>query len=85
MKEKLANIKDRIWDKLFLDFYLDPSWTLEFKVLNLISGDFLRGLVTLLHSDIHKEVEVMGHSDIYDRRMRFWIDAAWHAWRKETK
>lgn len=30
-----------LWDKLFLDFYLDKRWTVRFRLLNLLSGDVL--------------------------------------------
>lgn len=45
MKKMFRNIKDWIWDALFLDFYLDKRWTLRFKLMNLISGDTLRIMV----------------------------------------
>ena len=34
----MKKIKDWIWDKLFLDFYLDPRYTFRFKLINLIAG-----------------------------------------------
>ena len=75
----LISIRNKIWDMLFLDFYLDKHWTLEFKILNLISGDFLRGVVT----ELHHHLQECHEDNLHFRRAKFWADAAWHAWRKE--
>ena len=87
----LTAIRDKIWDALFLDFYLDPHWTLEFKVLNLISGDFLRGVVTELHHHLQDHTYPNPQSlcvgcpgeNLHWRKAKFWSDAAWDAWRRE--
>lgn len=38
----MEKIKDYIWDKLFLDFYLNNNYSLRFRLLNFLSGDILR-------------------------------------------
>lgn len=45
MKKILNNIKDWIWNALFLDFYLDKNWSFRFKLMNLISGDTARTML----------------------------------------
>lgn len=77
----MAKLKEYVWDKLFLDFYLDKHWTLEFKILNLISGDFLRPVITMLHYHLQDNI-TMDPNGLRCRRAKFWADAAWHAWRK---
>lgn len=45
MKKFFNNVKDWVWNALFLDFYLDKRWTFRFKLMNLISGDTLRIMI----------------------------------------
>lgn len=83
MIKLFCDLKDRIWDFLFLDFYLDKHWTLEFKIINFISGDFLRCVVTSIHYNLENADNVYPESIYRVRRAKFWSDAAWRAWRKE--
>lgn len=77
----LTGVKDWLWDKLFLDFYLDNGWTLEFKILNFISRDFLRDVVTELHYRLSDE-NCPEPCSIHIRRAKYWANAAWNVWRK---
>lgn len=38
----MGRIKEMIWDKLFLDFYLDKRFSWRFKFLNWLTEDWLR-------------------------------------------
>ena len=49
----MHKIKDWIWDKLFLDFYLDKRFTLKFKFVNLLYGDYLRNYLACLESRLN--------------------------------
>ena len=86
MKEKLSNLRDYIWDKLFLDFYLDKRWTLEFKLMNLISRDVLRSCLTEVRHYLG-EIDLDKLDDpLVKRRFKhakYWTDAAWCWWSKE--
>ena len=44
----MTRLKEWIWDKLFLDFYLDKRFTLKFKFVNLLYGDELRAMLAFL-------------------------------------
>lgn len=78
----LIKIKDFIWDRLFLDFYLDPHWTIRFKIMNLISGDVLRQYLT--SAQYHLVNGMKGEPGAYThfKRAAFWTDSAWKIWRK---
>lgn len=52
----MQKIKDWIWDKLFLDFYLDKRFTLKFKFVNLLYGDYLRNYLAFLGMNL-RDVE----------------------------
>ena len=52
MKKIFTNIHDFVWDKLFLDFYLDKRFTFRFKLMNLISGDTLRPTIALMWANL---------------------------------
>ena len=79
---KLRKAFDWIWDKLFLDFYLDKHWTFRFKLMNLISGDALRDYLTATHLHLQKGME--GRPGAYTdfKRAAYWTDCAWKLWRK---
>lgn len=38
----MGRIKDKIWDKFFLDFYLDKRFSWRFKLVNWLTEDWLR-------------------------------------------
>lgn len=85
MKNVVRSLKDALWNALFLDFYLDPGWTLRFKLMNLISGDVLRPCLTQVRYDLAKinQEEMKGcPTGIYVRRAAYWTDAVWREWRK---
>ena len=79
-------LKDWIWNLLFLDFYLDKHWSLQFKLLNLISGDSLRVILTALHNHLGEHGcsgcpcgECPGNLNV--RRAKYWVDQAWSLYR----
>ena len=49
----MHKIKDWIWDKLSLDFYLDKRFTLKFKFVNLLYGDYLRNYLVFFGIRLH--------------------------------
>lgn len=80
----MKKLKDWIWDKLFLDFYLDPGWTFRFKLMNLISGDALREYLTHAHYHLTRitDAELEGQPlKLHVNRTKHWVYAAWNAWR----
>lgn len=54
MKCSFQALREWFWDKLFLDFYLDKRWTFRFKVLNFLSGDVLRGYLSIMWYHCHE-------------------------------
>lgn len=44
-------MKDWIWDKLFLDFYLDKRFSWRFKLMNWLSKDWLRSELSSIRYD----------------------------------
>ena len=46
----MTKLKDYIWDKLFLDFYLDKRFSWRFKLVNWLMEDELRAeLVSIIY------------------------------------
>ncbi len=78
----LTVIRDKIWNALFLDFYLDPHWTVRFKIMNLISGDALREYLSSVQYHLQKGIE--GKPGCYTdfKRAAYWTNCAWDLWRK---
>lgn len=52
----------RLWNKLFLDFYLDNRWTVRFRVLNFISG----GVLLYDVCDAYRCLKRTHDYDVYD-------------------
>ena len=76
--------KGWMWDKLFLDFYLDRNWTLRFKVMNIISGGELLTYLLAVRNNLDK---IPGESTpelavLRAKRAKYWMDRAWSDWRK---
>lgn len=78
----IQTVRDKIWNALFLDFYLDPHWTLEFKILNLISGDALREYLSSAQQNLKKGMDGKPGSYTYYKRAAYWTNCAWDLWRK---
>jgi hypothetical protein len=76
-------LKDWIWDKLFLDFYLDKRWTWRFKLMNLISGDALREYLSSAQQNLQEGIEGKPGSYTYFKRAAYWTNCAWELWRNE--
>jgi len=82
--------KDWIWDKLFLDFYLDKHWTFRFKLLNFLSGGVLLYYVcdawtNLNHMHDYDDFEKKRQwcIEFHSRKAKYWLDKAFDLWRKE--
>lgn len=75
-------IKDFIRDKLFLDFYLDPHWTIRFKIMNLISGDALREYLSSAQYHLKNGMEGKPGAYNHFKRASYWTNCAWELWRK---
>ena len=78
----MSEIKDRVWNLLFLDFYLDPRWTFRFKLMNLISGDTLRGCLTAVKNNLDTAQRYDSEPPLFVRRAKYWTDAMWKYYRK---
>lgn len=50
----MEKLKDYLWDKLFLDFYLSDGYSLRFKLLNFLSGDVLRSNLSSINYHVHR-------------------------------
>ena len=84
----MKRIKDWIWDRLFLDFYLDNRWTLRFRFLNLLSRDALRTYLTLSRLELEKFESYKADKSFdaaifYAKRAKFWVDEAWNSSRRK--
>ena len=79
----IQTVRDKIWDALFLDFYLDPHWTIRFKLMNLISGDALREYLSSAQQNLKKGMDGKPGSYTYFKRAAYWTNCAWDLWRKE--
>lgn len=76
----MAKLKDYIWDKLFLDFYLDKRFSWRFKLVNWLMEDWLRTeLIGIIH-DAELCEKTLGHVDnvpeIVCKRLSRIIDSA---------
>ena len=88
----LIAARDWVWNTLFLDFYLDPHWTLKFKIINLVSGDDFRSLLTCARMSANKAEKNYQespdgkhtarrmHLDI--KHMRIYTEELWDYYRK---
>ena len=78
----LTKIRDFIWNTFFLDFYLDPHWTIRFKIMNLISGDTLRTCLTDVHYNLEQSLMAGPGAYLYTKRAAYWTDKALAYYRK---
>lgn len=76
-------LKDWVWDKLFLDFYLDKRWTWRFKLMNLISGDALRDYLTATYQHLNSESRTDKERERHIEKAKYWTNCAWELWRNE--
>ena len=72
----MKKFRDWLSDNLFLDFYLDKRWTLRFKLMNLLSDDMLRILISecdyhLRNMEMYKDESPAIMWDA--RRMQYWL------------
>lgn len=77
-----SSLRDKIWDVFFLDFYLDPHWSIRFKIMNLISGDALREYLT--SAQYHLKSGMEGKPGCYTdfKRAAYWTNCARDLWRQ---
>ena len=75
------SLRDFLWDKLFLDFYLDDYWTVRFRLMNLISGDELRRSLTSAHIHANRMKED-GDGDLHRKRTEYWVNHMWDMFTK---
>ena len=89
-----------IWDKLFLDFYLDPRWTFRFKLLDFLSGGVLLDYVIAAHNQL-KHMHDYDYDDpelaeasgglqdwairFHSSKAEYWMNKAVDQWSRGTK
>ena len=80
----MRKVKDWLWDFLFLDFYLDPSWKLGFKILNLLSGDVIRPYLSSMMHYTNEVREDMSSRELWVRtkHVRNYTIRMWEYYRK---
>ena len=93
MRKFFRSVWDKIYDDLFLDFYLGKEWTWRFKLMNFISGDLLREFVTYVRLYLggvdyyHKLNNEQGNkcpAEFYAMRAKRLTDSAFNTWCKRN-
>jgi len=99
LKKKVKRIRRKIrrrlertwlWDKLFLDFYLDKRWTVRFRILNFLSGGALLDYVVTAYTFLIKAHEYDDSSEeerlfwikIGHKKAEFWLREAMKEWER---
>lgn len=76
----MERIKEKIWDKLFLDFYLDKRFSWRFKLINWLTEDWLRAELCSIIYDAEFCQKVLEHKpdvpESVKRRLDKIIDSA---------
>ena len=84
MKKILIKIYEWIWNTFFLDFYLDPRWSIRFKIMNFISGDALRQYLCSIHFYLNSNDTTLP-TDFRFRKAGYWSNNFFNEYHKEER